>query len=1057
MRRATTMWWTGAAVFLVYGCGSDTETGPQTLAPTCAVDGDCANGLKCAPAGLCVARSDGGSIDGRTFTTFGDASSSSSSGASSSGASSSGADAGSTGASDTAKKGCISSGECDDGDPCTDDYCSKGACEALPKADCCKVDGDCDDKLGCTADTCTASGMCNHTPNGQSCFIDGKCVKKGESGTNPCEVCEPAKSGTAYTAIVGPSCDDGNPCSTGDVCVAGGMCVGQPKQGCCLSDVACVTGSACKTGTCNKTTNTCKIVTKPGCCTVDTECAGAGEACSKTFCDPATNTCNSSALPDGSSCDDGNGCTLKDACKGGTCQGGTTGCNDGNPCTKDACVAGKCQHTPTANCCAKGACCNIGPGTTKAKGDKCGSTVRKIEYSCLGQVARRRYAFDGCDGVATTCMANKTLHYAAWQTIKICASGSKCVSKGTSYSCQGGSGGGTADLQSSSLKTSKTLYKPGEKALILSAVRNGGKGHAGPFTVEYRLSTNTLLSTGDKLISTVKKTSLPSLKTISANAYVTIPATTKPGTYYLFVWIDRTNQVKETTTSNNRRYVKVTISGSTTKGIDLAPQSFKTTKTSYKAGETVVFTGLIRNLGTLSSGTFTAEYRLSTNTAITTADPLLRVVTKPSLGASVSTSATTIAKIPSNAKSGTYYVALWADRTNKVKETNESNNIAMYKVTIDGSSSTTPDLTPYSFKSTKTFYKSGETVVFTGGIRNLGKTTAPPYVVDYRLSTNSSVSTLDPVLRTVSKPALAAGGSTSALTTGKIPPTTKPGTYYLGIWVDRTNKVKEGNESNNIAVFKITVGSNTSLKSDLVGTSLKTSKTSYKAGETAVIYGSVRNQGLVAAGSFTVEYRLSKTSIITTLDPLLATVKKTGLSPNSQTSATAVAKIPANISAGTWYIGMWIDRTNKVSESSTINNKRVYKITIGSGSTILPDLVPISFKPTKTVYSPGSQIVFTGSIRNMGKTVAAPFSVEYRLSKTSLLLTFDPLLKTLSKGALAGGMTTSALTFGVIPKTTKPGTYYVGIWLDRLNKVKEGNESNNKAVHKITVSGAAIK
>ena len=135
----------------------------------------------------------------------------------------------------------------------------------------------------------------------------------------------------------GTTCNDGNACTLGDRCVSGEC---HP-----ISTVTC-TGSAC---------------------------ADAGS------CLPQTGQCSPPVpRPDGSSCSDGNPCTLNDACAQGVCQSGAlrdctglpcrestcntitgqcrplpygTVCDDGNGCTLgDLCVSGFCQHLSTVQC-----------------------------------------------------------------------------------------------------------------------------------------------------------------------------------------------------------------------------------------------------------------------------------------------------------------------------------------------------------------------------------------------------------------------------------------------------------------------------------------------------------------------------------------------------------------------------------------------------------------------------------------------------------------------------------------------------------------------------------
>src|SRR5207244_5488310 len=63
--------------------------------------------------------------------------------------------------------------------------------------------------------------------------------------------------------------------------------------------------------------------------------------------------CNPNYVAAGTSCSDGLGCTLSDACNGsGSCVGTPRNCDDGSVCTTDACTepAGACQYTISGSC-----------------------------------------------------------------------------------------------------------------------------------------------------------------------------------------------------------------------------------------------------------------------------------------------------------------------------------------------------------------------------------------------------------------------------------------------------------------------------------------------------------------------------------------------------------------------------------------------------------------------------------------------------------------------------------------------------------------------------------
>jgi len=72
-----------------------------------------------------------------------------------------------------------------------------------------------------------------------------------------------------------------------------------------------------------------------------------GEGCTNDSCDPA-NGCNHAGAT--APCNDGNPCTVKDACKAGQCTSTAKDCGDGKPCTADACdlATGACSSSQMA-------------------------------------------------------------------------------------------------------------------------------------------------------------------------------------------------------------------------------------------------------------------------------------------------------------------------------------------------------------------------------------------------------------------------------------------------------------------------------------------------------------------------------------------------------------------------------------------------------------------------------------------------------------------------------------------------------------------------------------
>jgi hypothetical protein len=296
---------------------------------------------------------------------------------------------------------------CGDANACNGaETCQAGVCAAGQALNC-------NDNNSCTTDSCDAATGCKNTvkSNGSSCS-DGNACNGAETcqggacaaGTpltcndvNPCtsDSCNPSSGCTFTNKADGASCTDGNQCNGGETCQAGSCRPGtspncndndscttdqcDPTQGCTHSPVASCTGcttssdcnddnactaDACSNGTCTNTVRADGTSCSDGLfCTVGETCVagvcGGGTAncqaqktaCKNAFCDEARRTCTTEPLPDGTACAEPDGCSAAPTCQSGSCTATAAApCDDGNPCTADACdAAGGCTHTPVAN------------------------------------------------------------------------------------------------------------------------------------------------------------------------------------------------------------------------------------------------------------------------------------------------------------------------------------------------------------------------------------------------------------------------------------------------------------------------------------------------------------------------------------------------------------------------------------------------------------------------------------------------------------------------------------------------------------------------------------
>ena len=135
-------------------------------------------------------------------------------------------------------------------------------------------------------------------------------------------------TGCVHSAVV---CDDHNPCTTDSCDPASGCVFANDDLNTCTDNDLCTT-DACVSGAC--------VSTPIGC--------DDGNACTADSCDPGVG-CINAPLPDDTPCGDGSdtSCDNPDSCLAGSCvinrEPDGTSCQDGNLCTVgDACVAGAC-------------------------------------------------------------------------------------------------------------------------------------------------------------------------------------------------------------------------------------------------------------------------------------------------------------------------------------------------------------------------------------------------------------------------------------------------------------------------------------------------------------------------------------------------------------------------------------------------------------------------------------------------------------------------------------------------------------------------------------------
>lgn len=142
--------------------------------------------------------------------------------------------------------------------------CGGPECPPCPPGLPCKEAKDCETRL-CVAGICEVP----------ECEFPGDCPKE------PCRspTCNPETRRCEFVDLDGVGCDDADPCTEPGTCKAG-VCVAQPRD-------------------CSQFDDTCRVG----------------------FCNPQTGNCGVEFVDEGKPCDDGDPCTVFDACQQGQCAG----------------------------------------------------------------------------------------------------------------------------------------------------------------------------------------------------------------------------------------------------------------------------------------------------------------------------------------------------------------------------------------------------------------------------------------------------------------------------------------------------------------------------------------------------------------------------------------------------------------------------------------------------------------------------------------------------------------------------------------------------------------
>lgn len=226
------------------------------------------------------------------------------------------------------------------------------------------------------------------------------------------------------------------------------------------------------------------------------------------------------------------------------------------------------------------------------------------------------------------------------------------------------------------------------------------------------------------------------------------------------------------------------------------------------------------------------------------------------------------------------------------------------------------------------------------------------------LSANATLDAADTLLATTA-PRSTALAPNAALTISQpvtIPPSAAAGTRFLIVQTDAAAGVTESNEANNTTAATLVIQMTPAAAPDLVVSALSAAG-SVLAGTALSASDTTRNQGGAGAGASTTRFFLSRNAVLDAGDVTLGQRALGSLAAGGGSSGSSSLTIPANTTAGSYYLLVQADGAGGVAESSESNNVTGVALTVmpsSAGSELIVDNAPAG------IQDPSGGRTFTG-------------------------------------------------------------------------------------------------
>lgn len=553
-------------------------------------------------------------------------------------------------------------------------------------------------------------------------------------------------------------------------------------------------------------------------------------------------------------------------------------------------------------------------------------------------------------------------------------------------------------------------------------------------SVRLYLSEDESLSTGDILVATWN----PS---IGANQQsFTVPTVLETGTKNVILVANRDFNVRESNYSNNVATANTTLTVFERVLGDLRVEDWQPTPVDVIAGE--VITSTITVSDTLPSQFFNIAYFLSEDSVYDTDDYPLGIST--GVFASNPPGSQEVAQliIPSATNPGTWQLLAYLDVDGAVRESDESNNLAVYEIFVN------PIPTTNFIISSTTIgaeFLRGQFATLQYVVSETENVNDPSTTSALYLSRDSIFSTDDRLLATD----LFVTPENTESINFTVPQSIDTGLYQLLIVADHELNIKETDEKDNVGVHQIRVIPTP--RPDLVFEEIlfnNVLSSGQNYGNQTYSYSNLT--GIAGNTNVEISFYLSLDSNLDNTDILLfnnpsATVPAT----TAIQSRLADFTMKTDIDSGEYLLLGYLDFIDRLDEEDELNNDTIIAITV-----VNPDLTIGELTSTETVSGAGLSIPLTVRVDNISETngYAAPSTLHIYLSEDELPDVNDLMLTTINIGAIDAGFTTNSLAPTItFPRSIEAREYFLVAFADPDSLLAENVEVNNWSALPITI------